>query len=92
MSLTKDDLNSIRLLVREEVEIIVDAKLDAKFAIELRPINERLDRIDGRLETLENDVSSIYTMLSEDHKEFRKLEKRVDKVENHLSLTTNFVA
>lgn len=49
MSLTSEDLQQIRTVLRDEIEIILDRKLEP---------------IVGKLEAIENDVKEIYDMIA----------------------------
>lgn len=57
MSLTTDDLNQIRTIVRDEVRDEVSSQL--------MPINDKLDSLDGKIAALENDVKEIYEMIAD---------------------------
>ena len=62
MSLTATDLNEIRTIVRDEVHTVVREELESAISTRIDP---RLDKIEGRIEALENDVKDMYKMLSE---------------------------
>ena len=73
MTLTKSDLDQIRGVVHEEVETVVDERLDEK----LKPITKELRYIRKTVEIIaknydEGDV---------------KLDRRVRKIEQHLTLS-----
>lgn len=73
MTLTKSDLDQIRGVVHEEVETVVDERLDEK----LKPITKELRYIRKTVEIIgknydEGDV---------------KLERRIRKIEQHLTLS-----
>lgn len=71
--LTKTDLSQIRGVVREEVDIIVEKKLDSK----LKPIKKDL-------RYLKKTVDLVVKNYDE---EDVKLGKRVSKIEEHIGLT-----
>lgn len=54
MSLTTEDLSKLRVVIREEVDSIIEAKVIPRF-----------DALEGRLEALESDVKELYMMVSE---------------------------
>ncbi len=76
MSLTNDDIKQIRTIVREEARTIVREELDSAISTRIEP---RFDTIEGRLETLENDIKDIYEMISE----LQKLTRRVAHFEKY---------
>jgi hypothetical protein len=85
--MTDNDFQKIRLMVREEVESIVDRKL--------KPIEVKIDSLGDRLEALENDVKEIYFMLERNNKvngsdeKFSKLtvENKILKTYEQLKIT-----
>lgn len=73
--LTKNDLQQIRGIVKEEVrdEVrVLDKRLSAK-----------IDKLDQKLDKAQEDISEILTAVIEHHD---SLEKRVDHIEEHLDL------
>jgi hypothetical protein len=56
MSLTQEDLQAIRGIVREEATSIIVEKL--------RPIEVKIDILTGKVTALENDVKDIYRILA----------------------------
>ena len=54
MSLTTVDLSQIRTIVREEVDSIINSRIDPRF-----------DRVDGTIEAVNNDIKDIHEMVSE---------------------------
>lgn len=62
MSLTSDDAQQIRKIVREEIESVISTRIDPRF-----------DRLEGKLEALESDVKDIYGMITD----LQKLNRRV---------------
>lgn len=71
--LTKIDLSQIRDVVREEVDTIVDKKLDVK----LKPIKKDLKYLKKTLDVF----------IDRTDREKTKLEKRVVRIENHLNIS-----
>lgn len=65
MSLTQNDLQEIRSIVRTEVQDIVRSEVRSEVHSAIVPLDKKLDAIAGRVETLKNDVKEIYKMLSE---------------------------
>lgn len=70
MSLTKEDTQQIRTIVREEVRPIVREEVEVVFQTEGRKIvREEIDQsitsLDGKLSALENDIKEIYSMISD---------------------------
>ncbi len=67
MNLTQDDIQAIRQLIREEVrEIVRDevrSEVRSEVASQLQPVNARLDKMSGDIETLKNDVHDIYEII-----------------------------
>lgn len=61
MSLTQSDLQEIRSIVRSEVRDEVRSEL----TVGLKPIEDKIDSLAGRIEALESDVREIYRMLAE---------------------------
>ncbi len=72
--LTKNDLNQIRKVVKEEIQ----------------PVEERLSReirgVDKKLDRAQEDISEILTAIDQ-HQTL--LEKRVEKLEEHVGITEN---
>ncbi|MFZ2544422.1 MAG: hypothetical protein WAW80_00360 [Candidatus Saccharimonadales bacterium] len=64
MSLTKDDLQQIRFLIREEAQDIMTPQF--------RVLNEKIDELSGISEAVENDVKEIYGMLKPLNSELNK--------------------
>lgn len=87
--LTKDDLNQIRVAIREEVQTEINPlKEDVKsLKTEVGSINKRLDNVqeslNKKLDKVQEDISEI---LSEAIDRHDRLEKRVDFIEKHLEL------
>lgn len=76
MSLTTDDLQQIRTIVRDEARIIVREEIESAISARIEP---RFDSLDGRLETLENDIKDIYEMISD----LQKLTRQVAHFEKY---------
>lgn len=70
--LTKSDLNQIRGVVHEEVEIVVDERLDKK----LKPIKKDLKYLKKTVDIIVKNYDEADV----------KLERRVRKIEQHLML------
>ncbi len=68
MSLTEPDVKKIRLIVREEVESIISTRVEPRF-----------DNVEGKLETLENDIKDIYEMIAD----LQKLTRQVAHFEKY---------
>ncbi|MFZ1324240.1 MAG: hypothetical protein WAQ57_03735 [Candidatus Saccharimonadales bacterium] len=62
MNLATADYQQIRTLIREELESVINVRIDPRF-----------DTLEGKLKALENDVKDIYSMLSELQTSTRKL-------------------
>ncbi|HTE21958.1 MAG TPA: hypothetical protein VK674_02855 [Candidatus Limnocylindria bacterium] len=54
MSLAANDLRQIRIVVREEVESTISARIDPRF-----------DTLEGQVVALDNDIKETYHMVSE---------------------------
>lgn len=91
--LTKTDLNQIRKVVREEVEIeSKSSKEDLQGEIKLvrieiqkdiRTLTNRVKSLEIITNRIQKDIKSIINFFD---KEFLQLRKRVEKVEEHLNL------
>jgi len=79
--LTKTDLNQIREVVHEEVDTIVDEKLDKR----LEPIRKDLKYLKKKVNRIDKTVNLIVRNYDEADV---KLERRVRKIENHIGLTS----
>jgi Na+/phosphate symporter len=77
--LTKNDLNQIRSVVHEEVDEIVDGKLDKK----LEPIKKDLTYLKKKINRIDRTLN--LTVKNYDEGDVR-LEKRVRRIEHHLAL------
>jgi len=62
MSLTTEDIQQIRVIVREEARVIVREELESSITTRIEP---RFDGLDRRIEALDNDIKEIYAMISE---------------------------
>ncbi|MBI4096377.1 MAG: hypothetical protein HY425_01535 [Candidatus Levybacteria bacterium] len=92
--LTKTDLNQIRGVVHEEVDIIVEEKLESK----LKPIREELslagqvidEKLDSKLKPIRKDLRYLRTTVDIIVKNYDeadvKLHRRVRRIEHHLAL------
>ena len=54
MSLTKEDFQEIRTIVRDEVRSAISTEM-----------NPKLEKIEGELEALRNDIKELYDMISD---------------------------
>ena len=71
MSLTtsdKDDMRTlireeVRPIIREEVRPIVREEVESVVSVKLKPIEDKIDRLDGKVVALQNDVKAIYNSL-----------------------------
>lgn len=61
MSLTAEDITQIRRVISETVRDEVSSQLIS--------VHDKLDRLEGKLEALENDVKEIYKMLTDIQKQ-----------------------
>jgi hypothetical protein len=94
--LTKDDLDQIRGVVRDEVKVVRD---------EVKTVEERLNRkintVDRKVEALGIKVEAVHTYQKQAHNEIMEhliesneingqaqdvLEKRIERIEKHLGL------
>lgn len=71
--LTKTDLNQIRGVVREEVDVVVEQKLEKK----LKPIKKDLRYLRTTVDIIVKNYDEADV----------KLERRVKKIEEHVGLT-----
>ena len=81
--LTKIDLSQIREIVHEEVDVIVEEKLNSKLKLELEPIKKDLKYLKKKVNKIDKTVNLIVTNYDEADV---KLERRVKKIEQHLAL------
>jgi len=81
--LTKTDLNQIKGIVHEEVDTIVEEKLNSKLKLELEPIKKDLKYLKKKVNKIDKTVNLIVTNYDEADV---KLERRVKKIEQHLAL------
>jgi len=81
--MTKNDLSQIRIIfkeeIREEVKKVVEDVLDKKLDQKLKPINKKLKK-------LQDGQNSIIKYLDEQD---THLEKRVNRIENHLHFSSS---
>ncbi len=70
--LTRDDLEQIRGVMREEVRSIVREEVSSQ----LKPVNRKLNRIQKDMTFIVKDYSNAVS----------HLRKRVDRIEDHLDL------
>ncbi len=86
--LTKTDLNQIRGVVREEVDVVVEEKLEKG----LEPIKKDLTIIKKDAKYLKKKVNRIDRTVSLIVKNYDegdiKLDRRVRKIEEHIGLTS----
>ena len=76
MSLTTEDMQQIRVIVREEARVIVREELESSITTRIDP---RFNSLDGRIEALDNDIKEIYAMISE----LQKLTRQVAHFEKY---------
>lgn len=81
--LTKTDLSQIRSVVHEEVDIIVEEKLNSKLKLELEPIKKDLTSLKKDVKYLKKTVDIVVASYDEADV---KLQRRVSKIERHLAL------
>ena len=81
--LTKIDLSQIREIVHEEVDVIVEEKLNSKLKLELEPIKKDLKYLKKKVNRIDETVNLIVANYDEADV---KLERRVKKIEQHLVL------
>ena len=85
MSLTKQDLQAISDLFDEKFDQKFDEKFDKKFdekfdqkfEEKFAPVNERLDRIELRLEKVESEVSAVKSNQIDMRKELKVIDVKV---------------
>ncbi len=68
MSFTQTDLQQIRIMIREEIDSAITTRIDPRF-----------DKLEGRVQALDNDVKDIYEMISE----LQKLTRQVAHFEKY---------
>lgn len=81
--LTKTDLSQIREIVHEEVDVIVEEKLNSKLKLELEPIKKDLKYLKKKVNKIDKTVNLIVTNYDEADV---KLERRVKKIEQRIAL------
>jgi hypothetical protein len=91
--LTKDDLKEVRKIIREETEaesedlkneLQADMKMNMVRSVsELREINTRVKNIEIKLNKIQKDLKYAVDFLDKDN---LKIQKRVERIEEHLSL------
>ena len=90
--LTKTDLNQIRGVVREEVDVVVGEKLKP-IKTDLNQIGQVIDeKLDYKLKPIKKDLRYLrktVDLIVRDYDEADvKLERRVRKIEHHVGLTS----
>ena len=81
--LTKTDLSQIRSVVHEEVDVIVEEKLNSKLKLELEPIKKDLKYLKKKVNRIDETVNLIVANYDEADV---KLERRVRKIEQRIAL------
>ena len=77
--LTKEDLQAITVIFKTTVQNEVRSALQ----IELKPIKKQISRIEIELKSIKRKLDTAIKFFDREH---LKLEKRVDRVEEHLKL------
>ena len=77
--LTKSDLNQIRVVVNEEVDAVVDEKLE--------PIKKDLTILKSDVSILKKDVADIKDDVTVLKKDVKYLKKKVNRIDKTVSLT-----
>jgi hypothetical protein len=74
--LTRDDLQQMREVVREEIK--------GEISFQLKPVSQKLSRLDRKLNRLKKDIIFI---VHDYGNAVSHLRKRADRIEDHLDLS-----
>lgn len=77
----REMLAAMEDLLDRKLDEKLDEKLDQKFDEKLKPINQKLDRLDGRVSRLEMSVENLKDGMKELDERTSRLETSVEKLE-----------
>lgn len=71
MSLTKEDLQAIKAIIKEETD----------------PINNRLDKVDDRLDKIENDITEIKAEITDIKADITEMKADIEDIKEYAEIT-----
>ena len=76
--LTRDDLEQIRNVIREETRVIVKEEVKSEVSLQIKPVNRKLNRLQKDITWIMHDYTNAIV----------HVRKRVERLEKHVGFSS----